>query len=403
MSKILFITPMWHEEATPHDAKVCNYFVDEWIKQGHEVVIVHYRSQFPTFYHKIATVFPSLYKRLCGDNTRLKANIPETDVVQNGCHVLSIPVNKYVPHSKLSNRTYRKQANHLLRKLADDGFSPNVIIGHFCNPTIGIITELRKSFPSAKTAIVLHERATTIGRVLGDDAEIILNSFTAIGFRSTTIKESICSSYNLKSNLFICYSGVASSFVEKAYQTKEWQNGEVHSFLYVGRLANYKHPQAIVEALVKSYPRKDFSMTYIGSNDNAYAITHNKAVETGIIDKVAFLGQIKRDDIIGWYDKSDCFAMISDNEVFGLVYLEAMSRGCITIAGNNGGMVGIIEHGVNGFMCTPGDSDSLASIIETINNMTAEEKTNMSTNARNTALKFTDSQVAKNYLNKVIS
>ena len=50
MAKILFITPMWHEEATPHDAKVCNYFVDDWIKQGHEVVIVHYRSSFPSLF-----------------------------------------------------------------------------------------------------------------------------------------------------------------------------------------------------------------------------------------------------------------------------------------------------------------------------------------------------------------
>ena len=32
MAKILFITPMWHEEVTPYDAKVCNYFVDDWIK-----------------------------------------------------------------------------------------------------------------------------------------------------------------------------------------------------------------------------------------------------------------------------------------------------------------------------------------------------------------------------------
>ena len=54
MSNILFITPMWHEEATPHDAKVCNYFVDDWIKQGHKVVIVHYRSSFPSLYMKIA-------------------------------------------------------------------------------------------------------------------------------------------------------------------------------------------------------------------------------------------------------------------------------------------------------------------------------------------------------------
>ena len=41
MAKILFITPMWHEKATPTDPKVCNYFVDEWVKQGHEVIVAH--------------------------------------------------------------------------------------------------------------------------------------------------------------------------------------------------------------------------------------------------------------------------------------------------------------------------------------------------------------------------
>ena len=66
MAKILFITPMWHEEATPHDAKVCNYFVDDWIKQGHEVVIVHYRSSFPSLFLKIAKMFPALRKRFVG-------------------------------------------------------------------------------------------------------------------------------------------------------------------------------------------------------------------------------------------------------------------------------------------------------------------------------------------------
>ncbi len=38
---------MWHEEATPTDPKVCNFFVDEWVKQGHEVIVAHYRSSVP--------------------------------------------------------------------------------------------------------------------------------------------------------------------------------------------------------------------------------------------------------------------------------------------------------------------------------------------------------------------
>lgn len=46
---------------------------------------------------------------------------------------------------------------------------------------------------------------------------------------------------------------------------------------------------------------------------------------------------------------SDCFIMISKNEAFGLVYLEAMSAGCITIASRGEGFDGVIIHGVNGF------------------------------------------------------
>ena len=142
-------------------------------------------------------------------------------------------------------------------------------------------------------------------------------------------------------------------------------------------------------------------MTFIGKKEAAYLPTKEVCEQYGISDNVAFLGQIDRDDIIDWYDKSDCFVMISDHEVFGLVYLEAMSRGCITIAGDNGGMVGIIEDGVNGFLCKPGDSEALAGIIRRINNMTVEERQEMSRKARQTAFEFTDNKVAQYYLENV--
>lgn len=403
MSKILFITPMWHEEATPHDAKVCNYFVDEWIKLGYEVVVIHYRSQFPEVYHKIAKVLPWLYQRICGDNTGLRKNIPEFEQQEAGYTVYSIPIYKYVPHGKLLDRTYIKQAKHLKTKLNEINYAPDVIIGHFCNPSLGIIKRLQQYYPKAKTSIVLHEKASTVKKIFGNDAELILNSVDSVGFRSASIKESVCSEFNLRNNLFMCYSGVASSFVGMSCPPKQWTDNSVNKFLYVGRLANYKHPEVIVEALAKLYPQKDFSLTFVGSNDNAFPITKKAVKETETMQQVAFLGQIKRDDIIDLYDKSDCFVMVSDNEVFGLVYLEAMSRGCITVAGDNGGMVGIIKHGVNGFLCKPGDVDALVSIIATINKMTLEEKSMMSDRAKQTVLDFTDKSVAEKYVSFVMS
>ena len=189
--------------------------------------------------------------------------------------------------------------------------------------------------------------------------------------------------------------------MEREYTEKMWTDAPIRKFMFVGRMAMYKHSQAIPEALYSVYGKEGFSMTFIGKKEAAYPPTKEVCEHYGISDNVAFLGQIDRNDIIDWYDKSDCFVMISDHEVFGLVYLEAMSRGCITIAGDNGGMVGIIEDGVNGFLCKPGDSEALAGIIRRINNMTVEERQEMSRKAHQTAFEFTDNKVAQYYLENV--
>ena len=95
--------------------------------------------------------------------------------------------------------------------------------------------------------------------------------------------------------------------------------------------------------------------------------------------------------------------MISKYEVFGLVYLEAMARGCITIASRDEGMEGIIEDGVNGFLCEAGDTKELSDIIRRINKLTQSEKEKMSKEARKTAEKLSDYNVAKRYIDAVMS
>lgn len=392
---------MWHEEATPNDAKVCNYFVDDWIKQGHEVVIVHYRSSFPSLFFKIAKMFPALRKRVCGDNVYVNEAVKDTTYNYKGCVAFSIPIFKYIPHGAFADTTLNHQAKSLIEKLEAIHFVPDAIIGHFCNPTIGIINRIKPLFPNAKTAVVLHEGSGAIKRIFKKKGERALNSVDAIGFRSVSIKNDISTSFKLQNHQFMCYSGVAASFMEREYTEKLWTDAPIRNFMFVGRMSMYKNSQVIPEALYSVYGKEGFSMTFIGKKEAAYQPTKEVCEQYGISDNVTFLGQIDRNDIIDWYDKSDCFVMISDHEVFGLVYLEAMSRGCITIAGDNGGMVGIIEDGVNGFLCKPGDSEALADIIRQINRMTVEERREMSRKARQTALEFTDNKVAQYYLENV--
>ena len=93
--------------------------------------------------------------------------------------------------------------------------------------------------------------------------------------------------------------------------------------------------------------------------------------------------------------------MISKKETFGLVYLEAMARGCIVVASKNEGMDGIVENGVNGFLCEAGNEKELEQIVRQIKGMTVEHLSKMSEESIKTARKFTDFNVAKEYIESI--
>ena len=93
--------------------------------------------------------------------------------------------------------------------------------------------------------------------------------------------------------------------------------------------------------------------------------------------------------------------MISRGEAFGLVYLEAMARGCITIASKDEGFDGVIQDGKNGFLCKAGDSEELALILDKIKQMPKEELNAISHAAIETAHELTDEKVAEVYLNSI--
>ena len=128
-----------------------------------------------------------------------------------------------------------------------------------------------------------------------------------------------------------------------------------------------------------------------------------KKLDDNLRNKVFLKGRLERNEIKNYLNKSDVFVMISKHETFGLVYLEAMAAGCITIASKNEGFDGIIKDGVNGFLCEAGNTDELTSIINRINSMSKEDLEIISNNAQTTAKQMTDSQVAAAYINSVLN
>ena len=157
-----------------------------------------------------------------------------------------------------------------------------------------------------------------------------------------------------------------------------------------------------MEALSKVYPDKGFSLTFVGEGPDREEIDRVISA-TSSASSVRFSGKLPRKDIAPLYDEADCMVMISEHEAFGLVYLEAMARGCITIGARGEGIDGVIVDGVNGFLCQAGNAEELASLIRRINGLTSSERLAISNAAIKTAGSMTDAAVAKDYAELLLS
>ena len=123
----------------------------------------------------------------------------------------------------------------------------------------------------------------------------------------------------------------------------------------------------------------------------------------GVEDRVTFHGRVPRDKVIELMHNSQCFIMPSKGEAFGLVYLEAMATSCVTIGSKKEGIDGIIIDKDNGLLVDSGSVESLKRAIEELYSMDADKVKRIAQKGYETANKYSDSLVAKRYLDDVLN
>ena len=165
-------------------------------------------------------------------------------------------------------------------------------------------------------------------------------------------------------------------------------------------LIKRKYPEKVLEAMIPFMQKGEMSLTYIGEGALEKRI-RNQAQKNKIGSRLYLLGQVDREHVQHELASTDIFVMVSRHETFGMVYLEAMAHGCITIASKNEGFDGIIVDGVNGFLCEAGNSNELRRIIEFINEMDADKKQSIRQAAISTAQAMTEHKMAVAYINDV--
>jgi glycosyltransferase involved in cell wall biosynthesis len=377
---------------------VVSYFAKEWSVLGHKVIIIHNSSKFflPFYY----------LPKLILDWIRKKTNtaIPSVSSrkvlsrVEEDVETYRLPMFRWFPGAPFSRFQYKKQQKKIQNILNEKNFIPDVISGHWFVPQLELGVELSKYY-SAKTGIVIHG---SIPKKITPKQRIQLANIDNIFFRSDYMLSEAKKTYKEYSHkMKVCYSGIPESFFEGKLIRTDWKDFGVFKILYVGRLITYKRVDAIIDAVAQAFPKKRFLLEIIGDGV-LRAELQQRCINKNVENQVRFYGRLPRQQVIDKMSETDCFVMISEKETFGLVYLEAMASGAITVASFDGGVDGIIINKENGFLSTQGDSDRLAELLIHINNLPSQEVMRIRQNAMSTVHRYSDRKVAEKYLNDII-
>lgn len=398
IKNILVLTPIYPADDLPKEfTPVVHYFTRQWVTEGNNVVVIHYPYNFPKLVLSIAKPFLGRIKQHFGMAVVRTTYLEETEYVFEGVRVKRIPLKKIKPHGRYRKKEIHNGFERAIHYLEAISFVPDVITTHWANPSFDLIPLFKEKY-GVPVCYVDHLAGRDIVNTYKGDAEKLIWNIDLIGYRSRYIKSSFEKLYGSQKPSFFCYSGIPEEFLPEETQKRSFD--KVNSFVYVGTYIKRKYPSEIIPALYEAFGDEDYTMGYIGRGSEETKI-RNQIAKYQVEKKVGICGYMPREEVVKNLDQSDVFVMMSRNETFGLVYLEAMARGCITIASRREGFDGIIEDGVNGFLCEAGDSNDLARVIKRIRQMSTAELNQISEKAMQTARELTDKEVAKQYLNSL--
>jgi glycosyltransferase involved in cell wall biosynthesis len=153
--------------------------------------------------------------------------------------------------------------------------------------------------------------------------------------------------------------------------------------LLPGRLTSWKGQGVLIEALAR-INRKDVCGVLVGSDQGRHHYS------SGLVKRSEALGIGDRLRLVGQCDDMPAALMLADvvvhastqPEAFGRVVIEAQAMGRPVIASDLGGPAETVEQGVTGWRVPPGDASALASSIERILALNAEERAALAERAR---------------------
>lgn len=251
-----------------------------------------------------------------------------------------------------------------------DEIKPDIVHIHGTHPPYSLLPLfLKKEY---KTIITLH------GIVAIDSKNSIKGRLLLKNYFYSFLEKSAIR----KVDRLIAVSPAIKSIVEKKganpSKISVIPNGiNIHEYESVKKVENLNHPslffigrlvkQKGVDILIKSLPIVLESVEnihlYIAGSGPQYKKLNSLVDKLNLRSNITFLGYIKGEEKISYYESIDICVIPSSFESFSFVTLEAMASGKPVVASNVGGIPYLVDDGETGFLFESGNYQELAKKI----------------------------------------
>ena len=144
------------------------------------------------------------------------------------------------------------------------------------------------------------------------------------------------------------------------------ENNNTFKFFSCAFLEEGKGMEYLIRAFARVFRDEDVSLR-IGGDGSTREFLENLSKELQIDKKITFLGALSREEVSKEMKKCDAFALPSEHETFGVVYIEALACGKPHIGAYNGGAEDIINE-KNGIIALKNNVQDLGNSLKWIRN-----------------------------------
>ncbi len=373
---ILFISQLYPLSENSKNSFALHCFVKEWSK-----------------YHNVQIIRPYLdYEE---DRAWFKEKNPKTNQIVIEDILVDVVYPIWIPVLKLCIINKRRIVSLINKK-------PDIIFCHLYNSYLTFA--FLKSHFEVPFVIGIHNSDIKLGSSFFHRLRIknVIKNADGIVFRSELIKKKFNGLIKLPNkNTFIANSGLSDdelSQVEQQFKENR-QRGKSIKIISACWLIKRKGIDSVIEVLnrINSETNIDWAYTIIGEGTEKSRLI--KLVKKyNLESKITFKGKVSRTEVLNSMKKHDIYIMPSTNETFGLAYLEAMASGCVVIGAKGWGMDGIIQNGINGFLCDPKNNQDIYDKLYNAIILSDVDFDIIKRRAMNTVLNLSNKKIADDYL-----